>query len=115
MGLRASDWAASLPLSSCGHAARAVLSLLAVRSNDPGYAAWPSVSTMAESLGVTRRTVQRALVELRDTGLIRAGDQAAVRHLRADRRPAVYDVLTAELREAEAKRRARGARGSDAA
>ena len=102
MGLRAAEWAALLPLSTLPKASsRAVLSILAVRSNDPGYAAYPSITTMSTALGVTRRTVQRACAELLAAGLIREGEADAVRHMRADRRPKVYDVLTHELLSAE--------------
>jgi DNA-binding transcriptional regulator YhcF (GntR family) len=88
-----------------------VLAILAVRSNDPGYAAYPSITTMASALGTSRRTIQRAIVDLLDAELIRAGDQAATRNMRHDRRPTVYDVLTPELlaNEERAARRARGA------
>lgn len=102
MGLRASEWAAYLPLNMCSRAStRAVLSILAVRGTDPGYDAYPSITTMQDALGVTRRTIQRALAELVAAGLIRSGDQSAVSHYRADRRPVVYDVLTDRLKELE--------------
>ena len=102
MGLRAAEWAVSVPLSVLPRAStRAVLALLAIRSTDPGCAAYPSVSTMADTLETTRRTVQRGLRELLDAGLIRPGDQDAVRSWRADRRPVVYDVCTPELLAAE--------------
>lgn len=108
MGLRASEWAAHLPLAECSRAStRAVLSILAVRSNDPGYAAYPSITTMADALGASRRTVQRCIADLLDAGLIRPGDQAATRNIRHDRRPAVYDVLTPELLAGEERRASR--------
>jgi len=111
VGLRASEWVAYLPLDRCPRAsARAVLSILAVRSTDPGYAAYPSITTMADALGASRRTIQRCIADLIAEGLIRPGDQAATRNLRHDRRPVVYDVLTPELLRDEERKIAR-ARG----
>lgn len=112
MGLRASEWAAHMPLRDCPKAStRAVLSILAVRCSDPGYAAYPSITTMAAALDTSRRTIQRALADLLDTGLIRPGDQSATRNMRHDRRPTVYDVLTPELLAGEERvtQRPRGA------
>lgn len=110
MGLRAAEWAASLPLRECPKpSTRSVLVLLGIRSTDPGYAAYPSIATLAELLDVDRRTIQRALADLTAQGLIRPGDPHAVRHLRADRRPGVYDVLTPELVERELRPGARWA------
>ena len=40
----------------------------------------------------SERTIQRYLADLRDAGLIFEGDQELVSHVRADRRPTVYDL-----------------------
>ncbi|WP_394279454.1 helix-turn-helix domain-containing protein [Microbacterium sp.] len=111
MATAASKWAALLPMTVTHRATtRAVLCALAAYSTDPGYCAYPSVTTMADALGRTRRSIQRALVELTELELIRPGDQEATRRMRADRRPPVYDVLTPELLDAERERASREAR-----
>nr|MBS1900432.1 MarR family transcriptional regulator [Actinomycetota bacterium] len=103
MGLNAAYWAASLPLETMPTAsARAVLAMFGVRAHDPGYGARLSVKLMAEELGVTPRTVQRAIRDLLAADLIRPGNPAEVQHLRADRRPNVYDLLTPDLLNKEA-------------
>src|SRR5512139_3428752 len=72
--------------------ARLVLVSLADYSDPTGRNAWPSVGTLAHRLGVTTRSVRRALALLEDLGLIRHGDQSVVAHVRADRRPTVWDL-----------------------
>lgn len=69
-----------------------VLIGLADHANHDGTGAWPSVATLAEYADVTERTVQRCLRSLEDKGLIQKGDQRHVQHVRADKRPTVYDV-----------------------
>jgi hypothetical protein len=97
VSLEAYIWAANLPLRACGSTPFRVLLQLADRADPLGYGAYPSVRTIASTLECSERTVQRALSELRETGLIRYGDQRFVAHIPADRRPAVYDVLTPSL------------------
>ena len=101
MSLAAYIWAADLPLSVCNGTAHRVLLKIADRADDLGYGAWPSVDAIAGTLECSTRTVQRAIRELLEAGLIRRGDQRFVAHLRADRRPVVYDVLTYALRMRE--------------
>lgn len=96
-------WAASLPLNACSAAGYRVLLLLADRVDPIGYTAWPSVVGMAETLECSPRTVQRAIRELVDAGLIRKGDQRHVDHIRPDRRPTVYDLLTPALKSIESR------------
>lgn len=97
MSLEAYTWAASLPLNACSATAYRVLLMLADRVDPIGYTAWPSVVGMAETLQCSARTVQRGIRELLDAGLIRKGDQQFVAHIRPDRRPTVYDLLTPAL------------------
>jgi DNA-binding MarR family transcriptional regulator len=94
-------WTCQLPMSACTGTAFRVLVNLAERADALGYGAWPAVTTLANTLECSTRTVQRALRELVEAGLIRVGDQSAVEHLRHDRRPTVYDVLTPALRYIE--------------
>ncbi|RBO72778.1 helix-turn-helix domain-containing protein [Microbacterium sp. H6] len=101
MSLNAYIWAANLPLSVCNGTPFRVLLQLADRADDLGYGAYPHVSTIAERLECSERTVQRAIKELRACDLIREGDQRWVEHLDARYRPTVYDVLTTALRYTE--------------
>lgn len=103
MSLEAYTWAASLPLNVCSAAGYRVLLMLADRVDPVGYCAWPSIVGMAETLECSSRTVQRALRELVDAGLIRKGDQRHVDHIRPDRRPTVYDLLTPALKYLESR------------
>lgn len=97
MSFQAMRWATFLPLTRAGGGARAVLMLLAERADAEGRAAFPSARTMAQTLGVTERSVRRYLVELEDAALIRRGDQRRAEHLRADRRPTVWDLPAAPV------------------
>lgn len=101
MSLEAYIWAASLPLSACNGTAFRVLLQLADRADPHGYAAYPHVRTVADTLECSVRTVQRALVELRVEGLIREGDQRYVQHLDPRYRPVVYDLITPALQVRE--------------
>lgn len=103
MSLNAYIWAADLPLSACSGTAHRVLLKLADRADELGYGAFPKLETIAETLGCSKRTVQRAIRELLDAGLIREGDQSFVDHLDARYRPTVYDVLTWALQYAESR------------
>lgn len=97
MSLEAYIWAANLPLSRCNGTPFRVLLQLADRADKLGYGAYPNVSTMAETLECSGRTVQRALRDLERLELIREGDQRYVEHLDPRYRPTVYDVLTTAL------------------
>lgn len=92
-------WALGAPeAAQASDGARLVLIALADSAGVDGSAAWPSASTLAEGLVVSVRTVRRRLEELESRGLIRRGDQRLVDHLRADRRPVVYDLAMAPPR-----------------
>lgn len=101
MSLSAYMWAADLPLSICNGTTFRVLLKLADRADELGYGAYPAVHSIADTLGCSERTVQRALRDLRLAGLIREGDQRYVEHLDARYRPTVYDVLTTALKAVE--------------
>lgn len=103
MSLEAYIWAANLPLSRCNGTPFRVLLQLADRADKLGYGAYPNVSTIAEVLECSDRTVQRAIRELLRDGLIRPGDQRYVDHLDRRYRPTVYDVLTAALTVTESR------------
>ena len=96
MSLQAMLWALQAPeAAQASDGARLVLISLADAATADGSAAWPSARTIAEGLVVSVRTVRRRLEELEERGLIRRGDQRLVGHLRADRRPTVYDLAMA--------------------
>jgi DNA-binding transcriptional MocR family regulator len=103
MSLEAYIWAANLPLSRCNGTPFRVLLQLADRADKLGYGAYPSIGTIAETLECSDRTVQRAVKELREAGLIREGDQRFVSHVPQRYRPVVYDVLTTALVYTEAR------------
>lgn len=70
-----------------------VLLGLADHASDEGKGAWPSVATLATYARCSVRTVQGRLRRLEEAGLIVRGEQGLVAHLRADRRPVVYDLM----------------------
>lgn len=92
MSWQASAWAANVPHGLVGYVAFRTLSLMANDAKEDGRATWLAASTIAARLGVSERTVERGLKELRDAGMIRYGDQAHVAHLPKNRRPPVYDL-----------------------
>jgi hypothetical protein len=55
--------------------------------------AWPSKATLARYVEASPRTVIRKLHVLEEAGLIQRGDQQLVDHLRADRRPMVWQIV----------------------
>lgn len=71
---------------------RLVLVALAEHANPDGEGAWPGVARLADTIGVSERTVRRQLAHLEGLGLIRRGDQRHVDHYPANRRPVVYDL-----------------------
>lgn len=81
-----------LPYDACGPIAFRVLTKLANVANERGERAFRHAGAMASELGVSKRSVQRALSELEHARLIIRGDQRFVQHERADRRPTVYDI-----------------------
>ena len=108
MSLEAYIWAANLPLSRCNGTTFRVLLQLADRADKIGYGAYPSVSNkdgtgIADVLECSDRTVQRALKQLVELGLIREGDQRFVAHYDSRYRPTVYDVLTDALKYIESR------------
>lgn len=92
MSLEALVWASNLPMDAVGGTAFRVLLKLANNAHSDGTTAWRATEQLAAELKCSQRTVQRALSDLRATGLIRPGDQSYVSHIRPDRRPTVYDL-----------------------
>lgn len=70
---------------------RPVFTALATYAQADGAGAWPSVATLADVLGVDRRTVQRHLRALEAEGFVRAVGPRP--HGRMDRRPVTYALV----------------------
>jgi hypothetical protein len=107
VSLAAYMWACSLPIDACKHAAYRVLLLMADDADAMGRGAWWVDSKGAATLGTSLSTVRRGRRELLSAGLIVPGDQRPVEHIRADRRPTIYDLNTpAKLMDDRARARA---------
>lgn len=90
MSVEATQWVieqASVPGSLF-----AVLVCLGWKADDNGEGAYPSVPTLAAWTGKTDRQVRSDLRALEAAALIRLGDQSLAEHIRADRRPVVWDL-----------------------
>jgi len=70
---------------------RVLLKLANVAAQD-GTRAWRNMHEVAVELGVSLRSVQRAIKTLETERLITRGEQRHVDHMRGDRRPIVYDL-----------------------
>lgn len=92
MSWQACAWADSLEHNTVGPLAFRVLVKLANVSNELGTVAWRSKADIAAELGVSQRSIQRAYAELEHAALIKPSDQSFVHHLRADKRPTVYEL-----------------------
>lgn len=93
------NWNAALNMKVGDQGAKLVYQALCNRADPDGRHAWPSVAYLADKAECSERTVARKLTYLLEHGFIREGDQRCVDHLRADRRPVVYDVaLTPAIR-----------------
>lgn len=92
MSYQATGAVDALPYDVCGPMAFRVLVKLANVADTDGTRAFRHVGAMAKELGVSKRSVQRALQELLDKGLLTLGDKRFTAHLPADKRPVVYDV-----------------------
>jgi hypothetical protein len=71
-----------------------VLLKYADRADDMGRTSWTRDQRLAEELHTSLSTIRRARRELIALGLLSLGDQRFVEHIRADRRPTVYDLET---------------------
>ena len=81
--------------------ARLVLVGLANHAGPDGRGARPAQATLARYVGVSDRTIRTKLRLLEHLGLVVEGDQAAVAHLRPDRRPVVFDLAMHLVERAE--------------
>lgn len=73
-------------------AAHVTLITLANFTDDYGRNAWPSRETLADSRGLSVKTIGRHLAALEEAGLVVRGDQEYVRHIPRNRRPVVWNL-----------------------
>jgi len=92
MSLQAMVWALKTVDLTGDPIAKLVLLGLADHAQADGSASWPTQKVLAEYANVSARTVRTKLRSLEELGLIQPGDQEIVSHIRADRRPPVYDL-----------------------
>lgn len=78
-----------------------VLIGLANHAHRDGRNSWASRDTIASYVGCHPKTVRRHVQALIAGGWIQEGDQQQVAHVRADRRPVVYDLAMTEAVRAE--------------
>lgn len=83
----------ALPHDAVGPLAFRVLLKLANVAGEDGEHAFRHARKMAQELGVSTRSVQRALRDLEALPLIRRGNQDYTAHLPAGKRPVVYDLV----------------------
>lgn len=90
------SWALNTRVGTKGDRDAATRKLILVgygnHAHKNGRNAWASKVTIAEYADCDTRTVQRQVKRLVADGWIREGDQEQVAHIRADRRPVVYDL-----------------------
>lgn len=87
-------WALRIP--DLDPLSKLILIGLADHAGHDGKGAYPSRELLASYGNCSVRSVQRKLQELEfDCGLIERGDQRYTAHIRADRRPIVYDLRLA--------------------
>jgi hypothetical protein len=70
----------------------AALITVARYAGEDGRGAHPSAATVAACIRKNERNAKKDLAELQRRGLLLPGDPRLVAHIRADRRPAVYDL-----------------------
>jgi hypothetical protein len=92
MSWQAMDAADHVPHSAVKDLEYRVLLKLANVAAQDGTRAWRNMHEVAVELGVSLRSVRRALSGLEAERLIVKGDQAHVSHISGNRRPAVYDL-----------------------
>lgn len=104
MSIRAMSWALKdAPVSD--PVAHLILLGLADHAEDDGTNARPSQALLADYAHVSVRTVGYKIKKLAEDGIIIRGDQQQVAHLRADRRPTVWDLNLNRVRAKVLKQR----------
>lgn len=99
MSVEAITWALNADVGDSTR--KLVLIGYANHAHKDGRNSWASKDTIAEYANCHVKTVRRHVRELVAAGWMREGDQKQVSHLRADRRPVVYDVAMTEAQRLE--------------
>jgi DNA-binding transcriptional ArsR family regulator len=81
-----------IPYDACRPLEFRVLTKLANVADQSGCRAFRTIAEVADELGVSHRSIQRALKALEDDRIIIKGDQRHIQHIRPDKRPTVYDI-----------------------
>lgn len=72
---------------------------IANHADRQGRNAYVSHKTLGDYTRKAERNVRRDVAEMLTLGLIRLGDQMVVQHIRADRRPVVYDLAMERIKD----------------
>ncbi|KFI39813.1 cryptic prophage protein [Bifidobacterium actinocoloniiforme DSM 22766] len=92
MSVQAMSWALRDAPVGADSTGRLILVILADFARPDGSGAYPSVETVSRIARVSPRCVRQHLSRLKEAGVIRAGDQRILSHIRADRRTTVWDL-----------------------
>lgn len=92
MSLKATTWALYETPNTLDAVELRLLLIIADNTDDYGRGFAKSNGKLAELAGISKRTVQTKLANLKNLGLIRAGNQKLVSYLAPNRRPVVYDL-----------------------
>jgi DNA-binding Lrp family transcriptional regulator len=92
MSLEAVVWVKNLEYDSMPYGEFRILLILAEHANGEGERAFRSAKKLADTLGVTPRTIRRWIASLVDLGYIVEGNQAYVSHIPQHVRPKVYNL-----------------------
>ncbi len=92
MSLRATTWALYDTPKDIDATEFRILMIIADNTDDQGQGFYYSIKNLAQLTGVSDRTVQTKLKNLRARNLIIDGDQSIVEYLPANKRPHVYDL-----------------------
>ena len=92
MSLKATTWALYETPKTLDAVELRLLLIIADNTDDYGRGFAKSNGKLAELAGISKRTVQTKLANLKNLGLIRAGNQKLVSYLAPNRRPVVYDL-----------------------
>jgi DNA-binding MarR family transcriptional regulator len=101
VSIEAMTWALSADVGDSTR--KLVLIGYANHAHKDGRNSWASKDTIAEYVNCDPKTVRRHVKALIAAGWLREGDQSQVIHLRADRRPVVYDLAMSDAQRAQWK------------
>lgn len=94
MSIEAMTWALSADVGDSTR--KLVLIGYANHAHKDGRNTWATKGLIADYVNCDPKTITRQVKKLISEGWMREGDQSQVAHLRADRRPVVYDLAMTE-------------------